>query len=296
MQGAQHKPGGPEPAPGRGRPGRAQAVPRRRRLAGGADGALAPLPGLLLGGLLGALLGPLAALPARAQAPLPAGYLCCNLRVANDWISDINYRQEGARMLPAGTWVEGTAWGRYSVGLRVGVSEYWLGNDYSRALDDRQFTQRYIVATDPRARIQAADSFFQDAIRRARLMPGMNEAEVAIALGFPVANYTPRLSADQWQYWIDRTGEFIVHFDADRRVRAVTGEARVLAVVLWTAGADLVRRGQARLNEYGFEAGEPDGRVGPLTRAALRDFQSLNELPTSGQFDRSTLRRLGVEP
>ena len=234
--------------------------------------------------------------PARAQAPLPSGFLCCNLYVYNDWISDINYRHEGSRVLAAGTPVQATAWGRYSVGLSVDGHEYWLGNDYSRGLDDRQFTQRYIVGSNPRARIQAADPFVRDAIRRSRLIVGMNEAEVAIAVGFPVTNYTPRLSAAQWQYWIDRTGEFIVHFDADRRVRQVSGDARVLGVVLWTPTAGLVRRGQARLNEYGFTAGEPDGRVGPVTRSALRDFQSLNQLPESGRFDLDTLKRLGLEP
>ena len=30
-----------------------------------------------------------------AQAPLPWGYLCCNLRVVGNWISDINYRSGG---------------------------------------------------------------------------------------------------------------------------------------------------------------------------------------------------------
>ena len=241
--------------------------------------------------------------PAAAQAPLPSGHLCCNLRVYNGWISDINYRHEGSTVIAAGTPVRGTAWGRYSIGLRVGGNEYWLGNDYSRGLDDRQFSRRYIVASDPRARIQAAHPFVRDAIRRSRVMAGMNEAEVAIALGFPVANYTPSLAASQWKYWIDRTGEFTVHFDAERRVRSVTGDGRVLARVLWAPGGDLVRRGQARLNDYGFEAGEPDGRNGPVTRRALREFQSLNGLPEDiinkvtheNAFDLATLKRLGIE-
>jgi len=231
-----------------------------------------------------------------AQAPLPSGYLCCNLRVVGNWISDINYRRDGARVLAAGTPVRGTSWGRYSVGLRVGGDEYWLGNDYSRSLDDGQFTRRYVVRVDPRPRIAAADPFVRDAIRRSRVMTGMSDAEVALALGYPVANYTPHLGASHWKYWIDRTGEFTVAFDAGRRVRSVTGDPRVLGVVLYVPGAEVIRRAQARLNGYGFEAGEPDGRVGPVTLKALREFQSLNGLGESGRFDVATLKRLGVEP
>ena len=62
------------------------------------------------------------------------------------------------------------------------------------------------------------------------------------------------------------------------------------------AFAEVIRRAQARLNGYGFEAGEPDGRVGPVTLKALREFQSLNGLGESGRFDVATLKRLGVEP
>lgn len=233
---------------------------------------------------------------AAAQPPPPSGYLCCNLRVYNGWISDINYRHEGSRVLPAGTPVRGTSWGRYSVGLRVGTDEYWLGNDYSRGLDDARFTRRYVVPADPRPRIAAADPFVRDAIRRSRVLAGMTDAEVALALGYPVANYTTQLAASQWKYWIDRTGEFTVNFDAERRVRTVTGDPRVLGVVLYVPGPEVVKRAQARLNDYGFTAGEPDGRIGPATRQALREFQSLNRLQESGRLDVATLKRLGVQP
>lgn len=234
--------------------------------------------------------------PALAQGPPPAGFLCCNLRVYNDWISDINYRHDGSQVLPAGTPVRGTAWGRYSLAVQVGQKQYWLGNDYSRGLDDRQFTRRYILAADPRPRIAAADPFVRDAIRRSRVMAGMRDDEVAMALGYPVANYTPALGVSQWKYWIDRTGEFAVNFDGERRVRSVSGDPRALGAVLYLPAAEVVRRAQVKLNDYGFEAGEPDGRSGPVTRKALREFQSLNNLRESGLFDVATLKRLGVEP
>ena len=40
----------------------------------------------------------------------------------------------------------------------------------------------------------------------------------------------------------------------------------------------------------------PESVVGPVTRKALREFQSLNGLGESGRFDVATLKRLGVEP
>lgn len=76
----------------------------------------------------------------------------------------------------------------------------------------------------------------------------------------------------------------------------MTGDPRVLGVVLHVPGAEVIRRAQARLNGYGFEAGEPDGGVGPVTRKALREFQSLNGLGESGRVDVATPKRLGVEP
>ena len=234
--------------------------------------------------------------PAAAQGLPPEGFLCCNLRAYNGWVSDINYRHDGARALPAGTPVRGLSWGRYSLEIQVGQQTLWLGNDYSRGLAEDVFWRRYIVADNPRRRIVAADPFVRDAIQRSRVIEGMRDDEVAMAVGYPVANYTPVLGARQWKYWIDRTGEFVVHLNGDRRVSAVTGDPRVLGVVAWFPERELVRQAQVQLDSYGFDPGEADGLHGPATRKALLEFQSLNGMRESGRFDVATLRRLGVEP
>lgn len=236
----------------------------------------------------------LAAGAANAQTPLPSGFLCCNLRIDRDWISDINYRHEGTEVIRAGTPVRGVEWGRYSVGLRLGSRTVWLGNDYSRDLDDRQFAGRYIVRADPRVQITAADFFVQEAIRQSRVIPGMTDMETAIALGYPVARYTPSLTATTWKYWIDRSGEFTVRFNATRRVSSVSGETRVLGQVLYSLNPAMIRVAQQLLNDYGYSVGEPDGRTGPATRQALMTFQRDNGLAPSGGFDVDTLRRLGM--
>lgn len=51
---------------------------------------------------------------------------------------------------------------------------------------------------------------------------------------------------------------------------------------------------QFALNELGFDAGEPDGVMGPATRAALRGFQSNNQLIADGYPGSTTLQALGL--
>lgn len=56
----------------------------------------------------------------------------------------------------------------------------------------------------------------------------------------------------------------------------------------------LVRQVQQRLKSRGFDAGPADGRMGPSTRAALREFQRAEDLPVTGRPDRETLSALGI--
>ncbi len=52
---------------------------------------------------------------------------------------------------------------------------------------------------------------------------------------------------------------------------------------------------QAQLNSLGHDAGTPDGRIGPMTRAALRAFQRETGLPADGYPDADTLARLEAD-
>jgi membrane-bound lytic murein transglycosylase B len=49
---------------------------------------------------------------------------------------------------------------------------------------------------------------------------------------------------------------------------------------------------QTRLNELGFDVGEPDGISGPKTRNATRDYQSINNLPIDGYVGYQLLQQL----
>ncbi len=57
---------------------------------------------------------------------------------------------------------------------------------------------------------------------------------------------------------------------------------------------EAVARAQARLRVLGYDAGPPDGAVGPKTLSAIRRFQADKGLKVSGQLDPETVRALGI--
>jgi len=59
--------------------------------------------------------------------------------------------------------------------------------------------------------------------------------------------------------------------------------------------AEQVRAVQQALKDKGHDPGEVDGKMGPKTQAALRDFQSKEGLKASGRLDGETMAKLGVE-
>ena len=57
---------------------------------------------------------------------------------------------------------------------------------------------------------------------------------------------------------------------------------------------DLILKVQEALNTAGYHLGEPDGKSGPVTIAALKRFQGDRHLPVTGKVDAITLAALGV--
>jgi peptidoglycan hydrolase-like protein with peptidoglycan-binding domain len=49
---------------------------------------------------------------------------------------------------------------------------------------------------------------------------------------------------------------------------------------------------QARLVNFGYGTGEIDGEMGPMTQAALREFQADHGLEVTGELDQATIARL----
>src|SRR5829696_562075 len=58
--------------------------------------------------------------------------------------------------------------------------------------------------------------------------------------------------------------------------------------------ADSILRAQEALNAAGYHLGEPDGKTGPGTTAALKKFQGDRHLPVTGKLDAITLAALGI--
>ncbi len=68
---------------------------------------------------------------------------------------------------------------------------------------------------------------------------------------------------------------------------------RVLELDLGTMPrCDSLLGAQERLNHLHYFVGNPDGELGPLTRAALRRFQRDHGLAVTGVLDRPTVARL----
>jgi peptidoglycan hydrolase-like protein with peptidoglycan-binding domain len=61
------------------------------------------------------------------------------------------------------------------------------------------------------------------------------------------------------------------------------------------AKTEQVKAVQQALKDKGHDPGQIDGKMGPKTQAALRDFQSQEGLKASGRLDADTMSKLGVE-
>jgi len=57
---------------------------------------------------------------------------------------------------------------------------------------------------------------------------------------------------------------------------------------------NVIRAAQQKLDDGGYHSGKPDGKIGPVTRAAIRKYQGDQGVPVTGELDESTLSHLNV--
>jgi hypothetical protein len=174
--------------------------------------------------LAGALAGTLTLLAASssicAQELPPPGFLCCNLRTDGSWASDNNYQENGKKMLEAGTAVKPLSYGRYRVYIEINGAKQAIGNDYSRDLAPDAFARRWIVKDDPKVKLASWPPKIQEAVKAAKLMPGMAKEQV-MAVGYPMSSENPTLDAPIWRYWLSSFAEFRVKFDERGIVKSI---------------------------------------------------------------------------
>lgn len=185
---------------------------------------------LLAAAAVAALSGALS-VPALAQ-PTYDGFLCCNMRTDGSWISDSNYAESGKRIIPAGTPMRVTGYGRYRVQVDLGGSKQAIGNDYSRDLDLGAFAQRYVVTEDPARKIAGYPPKIRDAIKAARVTKGMTREQVFMAVGYPISSENPQLDSPVLRFWLSSFAEFQVQFDNAGRVRDITTDPQTRNLVV----------------------------------------------------------------
>lgn len=181
--------------------------------------------------LLPALLVSFAAIGQSHAADKYDGFLCCNMRSDGSWISDSNYAENGKRVIPAGTPVQVTGFGRYRVNLIIDGKKQSIGNDYSRDLDNEAFAKRYVTTTDPKAAIAAAPAKIRSAIESARISKGMTRDQVLMALGYPISSENPNLDSNLWRFWRSSFGEFQAYFNGAGKVESITTDPQTRNLV-----------------------------------------------------------------
>lgn len=168
----------------------------------------------------------------QAQQLPPEGFLCCNLRSDGSWASDANYQEGGKQIIPAGTPVKPTGFGRYRVNVEINGAKQSIGNDYSRNLPMEQFAARWIVTADPKVEMAKWPAKVQQAVKTARVMPGMTRQQVFTAVGYPMADENPNLDAPMLRFWLSSFAEFQVMFDDKGIVKEIMTDPMTKNVIV----------------------------------------------------------------
>ena len=161
-----------------------------------------------------------------------SGFLCCNMRTDGAWITDINYDETGKKIIPVGTPVNITGYGRNRVKVEIDGKKQAIGNDYSRDLSLETFAKRYVIPENPASKIVTFPKKTQEAIASARLTKGMTREQVLMSVGYPVSSENPNIDAKTWRFWLWSFSEFKVKFDDSGRLLEVETDADTRAKVM----------------------------------------------------------------
>ena len=123
------------------------------------------------------------------------------------------------------------------------------------------------------------------------------EAAMTAALALPsgangpafltYANYRATMRYNPSTFYAITVGHLADRFTGGGPIQRMPANEQALTVAE-------VRRLQELLNAAGYDSGEPDGRVGRQTRAAIRAYQQARGLPTDGYPSRELLDALST--
>ena len=153
--------------------------------------------------------------PDQPEPALLSGYTCCNFHYEKDWINDGNYAQ--LPMIPAGSPIRVTSYGRYRAHVEIDGKPFRLGLDYGRNSETTEkWVAKLVTQTDPRVRLASYPPNVREAILAGKIMLGMSKEQVIMSLGYPITDENPRLDAPFWKYWWSSFGRYDVYWNGDR--------------------------------------------------------------------------------
>jgi hypothetical protein len=151
------------------------------------------------------------------------GYTCCNLHYDKDWISDANW--SSLPMIPAGTPIKVLSYGwNNRAAVEIDGKPFRLGHDYGRNEEPlEKFVAKYVVKSNPRAKIERYPEKVRTAIHGGKVIPGMSREQVIISVGYPPTHQTKSLDERKWNHWWNRYSRYEVHWDERGNVEKVVG-------------------------------------------------------------------------
>lgn len=160
-----------------------------------------------------------------------AQYLCCNLRYDGAWIGETPW--PNLPFVPAGARIKVLAYSANEVSALIDGRKMRIGNEYSRQQETiQQMVGRLVVAADPRPAIAAMEPSVRDAVRAARVMPGMSREQVLIAVGRPRAETTRKLESNDWLYHLPGGEEAFLVFDDKGLVKELDASRKARSLLL----------------------------------------------------------------
>jgi hypothetical protein len=173
--------------------------------------------------------------PPGSQTLPRQGFACCVLHYSRDWINDGNYAE--LPMIPAGTPIEVINYGSNRAYIKVDGKPMRLGHDYGRDQESLEaWVGKMVVNDDPRPRLATYAPPVQEAIRQGKVMVGMTREQAIAAVGYPLTSENVSLEAPMWRIWRSSHGEYDLNFGEGGRIKSVSGEDSVTALVIYQPG------------------------------------------------------------